>query len=60
MREPRTFEDRRPHESGVAQRFPPQSMTPRAMTTRIRFSALPGWFGGVLGRGRRAPEKNQG
>jgi len=34
--EPRAFEDRRPHESGVALRFPPQSMTPRATPMRDR------------------------
>jgi hypothetical protein len=34
----RTFEDRRPHESGVALRFPPQSMTFRAMTTSLASS----------------------
>jgi len=33
-REPRAFEHRRPHESGVALRFPPQSMTVRAIPTR--------------------------
>jgi hypothetical protein len=31
-RGPRTFECRRPPESGVALRFPPQSKTPRART----------------------------
>jgi hypothetical protein len=29
------FVDRRPHESGVALRFPPQSMTSRAITNRM-------------------------
>ena len=41
-RDPRTFERRRPPESGVALRFPPQSMTPRAMTRRRRRFPLPG------------------
>jgi hypothetical protein len=36
--EPRVFEDRCPHESGVALRFPPQSMTVCAMAPRLAIS----------------------
>jgi len=40
--EPQVLEDRRPHESGVALCFPPQSMTFRAISTRPA-SAFASW-----------------
>jgi len=56
-REPRAFENHCPHESGVALRFPPQSMTPRAMATCRRCSPCPAGFGGRSARGATDAEK---